>query len=75
MTKENEAHRDWRLQPCENPTEWWTVGYIYEGNHGKHQGEFVPVFHFASETDAEEFRLALLEGCSRDQAKARVIAL
>lgn len=69
MSHENEAHRDWRIEPCENPAGWWSVGYTYEGNQGKHQGEFVPVHHWRGRPEAEAYRGALLTGSSRDQAK------
>jgi hypothetical protein len=68
---ENEAHRDWRIKECPNPAGWWTVGYTYVGTQGAHQGEFVPVHSWKGRAEAEAFQTALLEGCSRDEAKQR----
>lgn len=68
MSKENEAHRDWRIEPCSFNSEWHSVGYTYEGIHGKHQGEFVPVHHWAGKEEAEAYRDALLMGRSRAEA-------
>lgn len=68
MSKENEANRDWRIEPCANPPGWFTVGYTYEGIRGRQQGEFVPVHHWASQETAELYRDALLCGHSRNNA-------
>lgn len=69
MSKEDEAHRNWQVQPCDNPPGWWSVGYTYEGIHGSHQGEFVPIHHWAGKVEAETMVAALLDGATRDQAK------
>lgn len=74
MSADNEAHRDWRVEPCDNPPGWFSVGYTYEGNAGCHQGEFVPVHHWAGRLEAETYRDALLSGKSRDQAKQEALA-
>lgn len=70
MSRENEAHRDWHVVPSVyHQPDWWTVGYTYEGNQGRHQGEFVPVHHWGGKAEAEAFAAALLAGLSRDEAK------
>ena len=69
MSKENEAHRDWQVKPCDNPIGWFSVGYTYEGNQGQHQGEFVPVHHWSDREQAEAFQRALLAGEPRHEAE------
>lgn len=74
MSKENEAHRDWRVAPSTiNDGTWWAAGYTYEGNQGRRQGEFVPCHHWAGRMEAQAYCNAMLDGCSRDEAKQRVM--
>jgi len=73
MTHHNEAHRDWRIEPCSFNSDWHSVGYTYEGNQGTHQGEFVPVHHWSGKTEAETMRDALIMGKSREEARQAAI--
>lgn len=74
MTSQSESDQDWKVEPAKHQRGWWAAGYIYRGEAGSHQGQFIPVSHWPTDHEARAFVDAIMAGCSRAEAKERALA-